>query len=200
VQHRQAAHTSRGLIQDRSASQSLLLFGRIADAVVTAPSCRSASGIKHNSAAVTNTHRHRHKHTHYLQGCPLTATCLRQVGLSPLQVDTLSHGPLGRLRDKAAGETHSLGVTAAILQHTNFAVFPSPDFLQENEIAVVPTPHHLAPLPCPQDLPCCFHPITQLTCTQCLQSKRCPRGRHRPLCTFLPRRRGQRLACSRHTQ
>jgi hypothetical protein len=48
---------------------------------------------------------HAQQHTHYRQGCPLAATCLRQVGVSPLQVDTRSHGPLGRLQQKGVQAT-----------------------------------------------------------------------------------------------
>jgi hypothetical protein len=114
-------------------------------------------------AVLLHAQRHRHKHTHYLQGCPLTATCLRQVALSPLHVDTLSHGPLGRLRDKAAGEAHtqlrcdSCHVTAA-QRYTN-PVLPSPTVTAREIHSCSPhTPIFWRPSPPQKICPAVFTP------------------------------------------
>lgn len=55
------------------------------------------------------------KHTpQSVEGCPLTATNLRQVGVSPLQVDTLSHGPWPRLTEIAQDNTVVLGQVSCL--------------------------------------------------------------------------------------
>jgi hypothetical protein len=119
-QHTQVQVSDRAELHPKLA---VCLFVRAAYAVVTFDACRCEREQPGQQVLLLQAHAHMHTcteaHTHYRQGPLLAATCLRQVGVSPLQVEILSHGPLGRLKDKKGQKKLNKTGVVFVLRHTH---------------------------------------------------------------------------------
>jgi hypothetical protein len=205
-QHTQVQVSDRAELHPKLA---VCLFVRAAYAVVTFDACRCEREQPGQQVLLLQAHAHMHTcteaHTHYRQGPLLAATCLRQVGVSPLQVEILSHGPLGRLKDKKGQKKLNKTGVVFVLRHTHPAPALNPITaagLRRTPQANSSTPKPLIALTGWFALAVVAPPSlsTKLTCTRCLQLEKYLQGRSPQQCTPLPRHKGQQLACSRHTQ